>query len=647
MYLAIVLLPLLGRHPWRDHRARRRARAFPRRRAVGRSSRAGAWAVGPCRRRSCRHPRHPPRARRARRSSRTGGTASRGLPRRRGHHHLAPDDRHGAVLDRALEGRFRPPGRAHPAVHLDHLGRSQGRLGAPHRHADRRDAGGGDDRLRARASLFDRLHGRGPVPAAVLRVPVAVHLRHAGAGDRRQPRADVLRLGGRRPRELSADRLLVPQARGQRRRDQGLRRQPRRRFRLRARHLRRVHDDEVDRLRHHLRAGALAHRQDHQLLRLARRRADLDLPAAVHGRDGQVGAVPAAHLAARRDGRPDAGLGAHSRRDHGHRRRVHGGAAVAAVRACAERRGLRHAGRRHHGVLRRHRRPRAERHQADRRLLDLLAARLHVRRDGRRRLFGRHVPSVHPRLLQGAFVPRFRLGDHGDAPRAGHPQHGRAEEQDPVHLLVHGDRHPGADRLPAHRRLFLQGRHHRGGLFGPQPVRDLRLRHDGDRRRHDRVLLLAADLQDLPRRAARPAPLRGGARKPAGDPRSARRAGDRLARRGLRLQGVLRRPRGRALLPRVAEAGPHHRGDAPRAAPRGVAADRDDGARLGHRRLHVSAASGDRAAARAPARRAVPLPAQQVVLRRALRPDLRAAGAVARPRALEGRRRLRHRRLRP
>ena len=181
----------------------------------------------------------------------------------------------------------------------------------------------------------------------------------------------------------------------------------------------------------------------------------------------------------------------------------------------------------------------------------------------------------------------------------------------------------------------------------PQPVRDLRLRHDGDRRRHDRVLFLAADLQDLPRRAARPAPLRGGARKPAGDPHSARRAGDRLARRGLRLQGVLRRPRGRAFLPRVAQAGPHHRGDAPRAAPRRLAADRDDGARLGHRRLHVSAASGDRAAARAPARRAVPLPAQQVVLRRALRPDLRAAGAVARPRALEGRRRLRDRRLRP
>ena len=63
---------------------------------------------------------------------------------------------------------------------------------------------------------------------------------------------------------------------------------------------------------------------------------DADLPAAVHGRDGQVGAVPAAHLAAGRDGRPDAGVGADPRRHHGDGRRVHGGAAVAAVRACAD-----------------------------------------------------------------------------------------------------------------------------------------------------------------------------------------------------------------------------------------------------------------------------------------------------------------------
>ena len=38
MYLAIVLLPLLGAILRRDHRARRRACAFPRRGAVGRSS---------------------------------------------------------------------------------------------------------------------------------------------------------------------------------------------------------------------------------------------------------------------------------------------------------------------------------------------------------------------------------------------------------------------------------------------------------------------------------------------------------------------------------------------------------------------------------------------------------------------------------
>ena len=42
---------------------------------------------------------------------------------------------------------------------LDHVGRPRGRLGAAHRHAHRRDAGRGDDRLVARASLFDRLHG--------------------------------------------------------------------------------------------------------------------------------------------------------------------------------------------------------------------------------------------------------------------------------------------------------------------------------------------------------------------------------------------------------------------------------------------------------------------------------------------------------
>ena len=38
-------------------------------------------------------------------------------------------------------------------------------------------------------------------------------------------------------------------------------------------------------------------------------------------------------------------------------------------------------------------------------------------------------PPVHPCLLQGAAVPWLRLGDHGDASRAGHPPHGRAAEE--------------------------------------------------------------------------------------------------------------------------------------------------------------------------------------------------------------------------
>ncbi len=62
---------------------------------------------------------------------------------------------------------------------------------------------------------------------------------------------------------------------------------------------------------------------------------DRYLSAALHGRDGQVRAVPAAHLAARCDGRPDTRLGAHPCRDDGDRRGVHGGAAFT---ACSSRR---------------------------------------------------------------------------------------------------------------------------------------------------------------------------------------------------------------------------------------------------------------------------------------------------------------------
>src|SRR5437763_1665898 len=63
---------------------------------------------------------------------------------------------------------------------------------------------------------------------------------------------------------------------------------------------------------------------------------DLDLHPAFHRRDGQERAVPAARLAARLDGRPDADLGADPRRDHGHGRHLHGRAHVAALRALRD-----------------------------------------------------------------------------------------------------------------------------------------------------------------------------------------------------------------------------------------------------------------------------------------------------------------------
>ena len=106
------------------------------------------------------------------------------------------------------------------------------------------------------------------------------------------------------------------------------------------------------------------------------------------------------------------------------------------------------------GVLRRNRRPRSERHQARHRLFDMLAARLHVRCLRCRRLFRRHLPPLHARLLQGAAVPwrRFRHPRH--ASRTGHAQHGRSRTQDPHDLGHDADRHAGSHRR-RHSRISV------------------------------------------------------------------------------------------------------------------------------------------------------------------------------------------------
>ena len=88
---------------------------------------------------------------------------------------------------------------------------------------------------------------------------------------------------------------------------------------------------------------------------------------------------------------------------------------------------------------------------------------------------------------------------------------GGLEGAHPVHLRGDDRRHAGAHRLSAHRRLFLQGRHHRGGLRRQESGRAIRLHLHGGGSAAHLVLFLAADLQDLPRRAARSHALARGA----------------------------------------------------------------------------------------------------------------------------------------
>ena len=127
-----------------------------------------------------------------------------------------------------------------------------------------------------------------------------------------------------------------------------------------------------------------------------------DCAAAVHRRHRQVGADSALHLVAGRDGGPDARVGAHSCRDDGDGGRVFDWPKRRAVRACAGGPDDRGRHRDRDGALGGRDRHGAERHQARARVLDRVAARLHVHGDGSRRVRRRHLPSVHARVLQGA-----------------------------------------------------------------------------------------------------------------------------------------------------------------------------------------------------------------------------------------------------
>ena len=163
------------------------------------------------------------------------------------------------------------------------------------------------------------------------------------------------------------------------------------------------------------------------LARTARGRQDRHRAPALLGGDGQECPDPALRLAARRDGRPDAGLGPDPRRDDGHGGRLPDRPVDAAGRAGARGPGPDRGHRLRDGPARGVDRPDAERPQAGDGLFDGQPARLHVhgaggggRQRGAARGRGGDVPPVHPRLLQGPPLPRLRQRDARDGRRHRH-----------------------------------------------------------------------------------------------------------------------------------------------------------------------------------------------------------------------------------
>ena len=188
------------------------------------------------------------------------------------------------------------------------------------------------------------------------------------------------------------------------------------------------------------------------------RHAVVDHAAAVRRRHRQVGADPALRLAAGRDGGSDPGLGPDPCGDDGHRRRLHDWPQRRPVQSCAGDADDRRRHRRRHRADGGHHRPGAERHQARARVLDRVAARIHVPGDGRRRLRGRHLPSLHPRVLQGAVVPGIGCGDSRAGGGAGPAADGRSQTPAADHLLDLRHRRGGDRRGPGPGGILQQGR---------------------------------------------------------------------------------------------------------------------------------------------------------------------------------------------
>ena len=175
--------------------------------------------------------------------------------------------------------------------------------------------------LAARARLLARVHARRPPLHALLRGAEPVHRVDAAARRRRQHAADARRLGARRPLLVHADRALVGGEAELRRRAQGVPHHPHRRHRAARR---RDHDLLRRRSARPVTARSTSSRSTRPASspKVGHTLRDVDRARAAARDHRQVGSVPAAHVAARRDGRPDAGVGADPRGHDGRRRRL-------------------------------------------------------------------------------------------------------------------------------------------------------------------------------------------------------------------------------------------------------------------------------------------------------------------------------------
>ena len=111
--------------------------------------------------------------------------------------------------------------------------------------------------------------------------------------------------------------------------------------------------------------------------------------------------------------------------------------------------------------------------------------------------YGRNLPSRDACLLQGASLPRCRLGHPCALWRAGHAQDGRPAQTHPRHLLDHDDGRLRYCRHPGLGRILLEGRDTLPGLRLKQPHWQACLAHRPHHRGHDFVLYVPALVQDL------------------------------------------------------------------------------------------------------------------------------------------------------